>query len=141
MKTVRQGQFYTITRKNTDYHQMEANSVVYVVDIDSNNNGLIGNKKSNNNARCLDVKTGTVWSIPESELSTRFSSENIVSIKKYFKKQLDSLGMLEECMTDLQKEDITPPEYMLWVLTKVGSNQGSTKTQKIKAIQDFVDAL
>jgi len=137
MKNIKLGSFYLVGRKNNDFHNFSENTVVLAV---GNEQSGIG-KKGTNIIQILCLSTGERGVIPETELQSKFTTKSIEEMRQFFNKELKHIDKIEECMIDMNKEDVTTLEYMTWMLMEINEKTGATKTQKIQAIQNYVDAL
>ncbi len=140
MKNIKIGSYYLIARKNSDYHTFEANTVVQVISADTGFN-LSGKNRNLPVFTVINPLDGERATVVEQELLARFNTNSVETLKKHFKKELESLDTIIECMKDLNKDDVTVMEFMTWSLNKINTKVGATINQKNAALQKFIDAL
>ena len=136
--TYKVGTYQTVLRANPGEHSFKQNDVVLIVgDYSASNKGM----KEQLYYKCLNILTGTIQDIRESELCSKFNSETLEKIKHYHKLQIKYCDDIAEALKDIEKEDVTKEEYLLWVITKATEKSGTTTVQKMKQIQKYVDAM
>jgi hypothetical protein len=90
---------------------------------------------------CFNFETNRMETYPESVFKPELNAEHIETIKQFHESNIKRLEDIEKCLVSLEVSEVSQEEYIIWNALEIMEKDGTTKSQKSKALLNAFKAI